>query len=226
MLKNFQNQLSNFYLNQSSHLFLSSLRQHFESQQQNVLSLSEEPVSKVILRQTNQVMAEFLHFKLLIRPFSFQSQSTIFCSFVFQIYLCVWLSKVKQCQSVTFLNLLKVVPALVVKAELPPIALVWSVVACVHSRPLSTSLIHFIGFAQTPDSPIKIFPVDKTQSEHVVANDKVLVKFWNFLWGKFGQFEKRLCITFHWVMCLLNIRVQLTQDWVWNEGVWMIFVLN
>ena len=171
-------------------------------------------------------MAKFFHFKLLIRPFSFQSQSTIFCSLVFQVYLRVWLSKVKQCQGVTFLDLFKVIPALVVKVELPPIALVWSVVVCVYSRPLSASLIHFVCLAQASDSPIKVFPVDKTQSKHVIANDKVLVKFWNFLWRKFGQFENRLCITFHWVMSLLDIRVQLTQDRVRNEVVWMIFVFD
>jgi hypothetical protein len=82
---------------------------------------------------------------------------------------------------VTFLDLLKVIPALVVKVELPPIALVGSVVVCVYSRPLFASLIHFVCLAQAADSPIKVFPVDKTQSKHVIANDKVLVKFWNFL---------------------------------------------
>jgi hypothetical protein len=71
VLKNFKNKFTNLNLNQGSHLFFPSLRQHFKSQKQDVLSLGKEPVSKVVLRQTYQVVAEFLDLKLLISPFSF-----------------------------------------------------------------------------------------------------------------------------------------------------------
>ncbi len=95
-----------------------------------------------------------------------------------------------------FFNLLKIVSALVVKAELSAIALVRPVVISIYSKTLSTGLIHFKSFAETANASIKVFSVDKTQAQHVVASDKVLVKLGDFFGRKFGKFEKRLGITF------------------------------
>lgn len=86
----------------------------------------------------------------------------------------------------TFLNLLKVVSTLVVKTELSPIALVRPVMVCIDPRPLSTGLINLIGFTETSNTSIKVFPVDETQAKHVVASYKVLVKFGDFFGREFG----------------------------------------
>lgn len=109
-------------------------------------------------------MAEFFDLKLLISPFPFESKPTIFGSLMLKIDFSIGLCKIEQSKGMIFFNLFKVISTLVVKVELPSIALVGSVMIRVDSRTLLASLIDFICLAQATKTSIKVFSVNEAES--------------------------------------------------------------
>lgn len=130
-------------------------------------------------------MTKFLHIKLLISPFSLQCKTTIFSSLMLQINFGVSLSEIKQSESVILFNLFKIITTLVIKVESPSIAFIRSVVICVDPWMLSTGLVDLIGTTKATNATVKILSVNKTQTQHVEANNKILVKLWYLLQRQF-----------------------------------------
>lgn len=88
-----------------------------------------------------------------------------------------------------FFNLFEVITALIVKIELSSIALVGSVMVAINTWVFAASLVNFVCFTETAKSSFEFFPVDVAESKHVIADDKVLIKFRDFGKRKFGEFN-------------------------------------
>ena len=81
------------------------------------------------------------------------------------------------------LDVLEIIATLVVEIELPTVWFVRPVMVSVSSLTFQVSLIDLISFTKTAKSFLILFPINEAQSQHVISDNKVLVKFMNLING-------------------------------------------
>ena len=94
-----------------------------------------------------------------------------------------------------------------------------SIVVAIRSWNFLESLVNFFSFDETSHPLLVIFPIDVTETEHVVYDDEVVVEGMNLLWCKLRESCKCCLVAFERIVKLLNIIVEFTQCTVRYEVV-------
>ncbi len=115
------------------------------------------------------------------------------------------------------LDVLEVVSALVVEIELSTVRFVRPIMISISASTFEVGLIDLVSLTKTSKSFLILFPINKAQAQHIISDNKVLIKAINLTDGQLGQLRQGTHIGLNRIISLLNIGIEFSQQTIYDK---------